>query len=72
MTRTAQRTNDVMRVLTLGTFLFLPATVTAGFLGMNVIVPVADDDPMSFWLILGAVLVFEAVAIFVAKVRGWI
>jgi magnesium transporter len=72
MTRTAQRTNEVMRVLTLATVLFLPATVTAGFLGMNVIVPVPNDDPMSFWLILGAILVFEAAAIVIAKVRGWI
>jgi len=30
MTRTAQRTNDVMRVLTMATVLALPATVTAG------------------------------------------
>ena len=72
MTRTAQRTNEVMRILTLATVLFLPATVTAGFLGMNVIVPVPDKDPMSFWIILGAVLVFEAVVIVIAKVKGWI
>ena len=49
MTRTAQRTNDVMRALTLFTVLGLPATITAGFLGMNVVVPVSKDDPASFW-----------------------
>jgi magnesium transporter len=72
MTRTAQRTNDVMRVLTLATVLFLPATVTAGFLGMNVIVPVPNDDPASFWIILGFVLLFEVAVVVVAKWRGWI
>ena len=60
MTRTAQRTNDVMKVLTVATVMFLPATVTAGFLGMNVIVPVSNDDPASFWIILGFVLIFES------------
>jgi len=72
MTRTAQRTNDVMRVLTLATVLFLPATVTAGFLGMNVIVPVPNDDPASFWVILGFVLLFEITVVAVAKWRRWI
>lgn len=72
MTRTAQRTNDVMRVLTLATVMALPATITAGFLGMNVIVPVPDDDPMSFWLILGVVLIFEVVVVVIARRRGWL
>ena len=72
MTRTAQRTNDVMKVLTVATVMFLPATVTAGFLGMNVIVPVSEDDPASFWIILGFVLVFEVVVVVIARWRGWL
>jgi len=72
MTRTAQRTNDVVRVLTVATVMALPASLTAGFLGMNVLVPFPDDNPTSFWLILGAVLVLELAIFAVAKVRGWI
>ena len=72
MTRTAQRTNDVMRALTLITVLGLPATITAGFLGMNVIVPVSKDDPASFWLIAGVVVLFEIVLIVIARSRRWI
>ena len=72
MTRTAQRTNDVMRVLTVATVMALPATITAGFLGMNVIVPVPNDDPAAFWLILGIVLLFELGVVLVARWRGWI
>jgi Mg2+ and Co2+ transporter CorA len=72
MTRTAQRTNDVMKVLTVATVMFLPATVTAGFLGMNVIVPVPSDDPASFWLILAVVLVFEVLVVVGARWRGWL
>lgn len=72
MTRTAQRTNDVMKVLTVATVMFLPATVTAGFLGMNVIVPVSEEDPASFWIILGFVLVFEVAVVVIARWRGWL
>ena len=72
MTRTAQRTNDVMRALTLITVLGLPATITAGFLGMNVIVPVSKDDPTSFWLIAGVVVLLEIVLIGAARLRHWI
>jgi Mg2+ and Co2+ transporter CorA len=72
MTRTAQRTNDVMRVLTVATVMALPATITAGFLGMNVIVPVPNDDPAAFWLIVGVVVVFEVILAAIARWRGWI
>jgi magnesium transporter len=72
MTRTAQRTNEVMRALTLATVMALPATVTAGFLGMNVIVPVPNNDPWSFWVITAAVVVFELCLFLVARLRGWI
>jgi Mg2+ and Co2+ transporter CorA len=72
MTRTAQRTNDVMRALTLITVLGLPATITAGLLGMNVIVPVSKDDPTSFWLIVGVVVLSEIALIVAARLRGWI
>ena len=72
MTRTAQRTNDVMRVLTLATVLALPATITAGFLGMNVIVPVPNDDPISFWMIAAVVVLLEVSIIAIARWRGWV
>ena len=44
MTRTAQRTNDVMKVLALATVLLLPGSLVAGLLGMNMIIPLPDDD----------------------------
>lgn len=72
MTRTAQRTNDVMRILTLATVMALPATVTAGFLGMNVVVPVPIDNPSAFWLILGIVGLFEVTVVAIARWRGWL
>lgn len=72
MTRTAQRTNDVMKILTIATVLLLPGSVIAGFLGMNVIVPLNADDPTSFWLVVGAVGVLAAVVLGVARLKRWI
>lgn len=72
MTRTGQRTNDIMRVLTVATVLAIPATVTAGFLGMNLIVPLPDDDPVAFWVVLGGVVLVEVALLAIARWRGWI
>ena len=72
MTRTAQRTNDVMKVLTIATVLLLPGTVVAGLLGMNVIVPLNKDDPGSFWLVVVGVVTLAVVVLVAARIRRWI
>ena len=72
MTRTAQRTNDVMKVLALATVLLLPGSLAAGLLGMNVAVPLNDDDPMSFWLVVAGVGLFAIVIIVIARLRRWL
>jgi magnesium transporter len=72
MTRTAQRTNDVMKVLTLVTVLLLPGSLIAGLLGMNVVVPLSKDDPMSFWFVLTGVALLAVVITLVARRRGWL
>lgn len=72
MTRTAQRTNEVMKVLTIATVLLLPGSVIAGLLGMNVVVPLNKDDPMSFWLVIASFAVLIVAALALAKVKRWI
>jgi Mg2+ and Co2+ transporter CorA len=72
MTRTGQRTNDVMRLLTVATVLALPATIVAGFLGMNVQTPLPDKEPLSFWFVVVAILLVEGVILVVARLRRWI
>ena len=69
MTRTAQRTNEVMKVLALATVLLLPGSLIAGLLGMNVVVPLPKDDPMSFWLVVAAILVLAGGVLVLARVR---
>ncbi len=72
MTRTAQRTNDVMKVLTLVTVLLLPGSMAAGLLGMNVTVPLNKDDPMSFWYVIAGVVILAVVIIVAARIRRWL
>jgi magnesium transporter len=43
MTRTAQRTNDTMRLLTLASVILLPSVVLAGVMGMNFKVGLFED-----------------------------
>jgi Mg2+ and Co2+ transporter CorA len=71
MTRTSQRTNDVMRVLTVATVLALPATIVAGLLGMNVGVPLPQDIS-SFWLVLAGLVIVEVGIFAAARWRGWL
>ena len=70
MTRTAQRTNDIMKVLGLATVPLLPGSLVARLLGMNMIVPLAKDDPLSFWMLGGGVpLAIEALLVTVQRRR---
>ena len=72
MTRTAQRTNEVMKVLTLATVLLLPGSLIAGLLGMNVVVPLGKDDPLSFWFVVIAIAVLALAIVLAARARRWL
>lgn len=72
MTRTAQRTNDIMKILALTTVLLLPGSLIAGLLGMNVAIPLGKDDPSSFWLVVGSVVALAVVIVGFARVRHWL
>jgi magnesium/cobalt transport protein CorA len=71
MTRTAQRTNDVMKILTLVTVILLPGSVIAGVMGMNFKVGFFED-PSVFWLVLGGMGVIALATLLVARVKRWI
>jgi magnesium transporter len=71
MTRTAQRTNDTMRVLTLASVILLPSVVLAGIMGMNFKVGLFED-PNLFWVVIGVMLAMAAVTIGVARWRRWL
>ena len=72
MTRTAQRTNDTMKVLALATVLLLPGSLVAGLLGMNMIIPLPDDDPLMWWLVVMGVVLFAGLILVIARARRWL
>lgn len=72
MTRTAQRTNEIMKALALATVLLLPGSLIAGLLGMNVEVPLPKDGPSSFWLVVVAIAALAAIVLLVARLRRWV
>ena len=69
--RTGQRTNDIMKLLTLATVILLPATVLAGIMGMNFQLGLFDLTWM-FWAVIGAMLAIALLVLSVARSRHWI
>jgi hypothetical protein len=55
MTRTNERTNDVMRILTVISAVLLPSVVIAGVMGMNFEAELFDE-PAGFYVVLGAMV----------------
>jgi magnesium transporter len=71
MGRAAQDANDVMKLLTLVSAVFLPSVVLAGVMGMNFQLPFFED-PGHFWLVIGAMGGLAAAILVVARVRHWL
>jgi magnesium transporter len=71
MGRVAQRSNEVVKRLTVVSTVLLPAVVVAGALGMN-FSPPFFDDPNNFWYAVGAMAGLSALILIAARVRRWI
>jgi magnesium/cobalt transport protein CorA len=69
--RIGQRTNDIMKVLTLVTVVLLPSTVLAGIMGMNFQVGLFNAAWV-FWVVLAAMLSIALLVLSVARSRRWI
>jgi magnesium transporter len=69
--RSAQRSNDVMKVLTLVSAIALPAIVLAGVMGMNFNVAFFEN-PSNFFIVAGSMIVFGLAIVGIAHWRGWI
>ena len=69
--RIGQRTNDIMKILTLGTVILLPATVLAGVMGMNFKVGLFDYAWL-FWVVVATMLVVAVFVLAAARMREWI
>jgi magnesium/cobalt transport protein CorA len=71
MGRLAQRTNEVMKVLTIVSSVLLPSVVLAGIMGMNFKLGFFED-PANFWLVIAAMLAMALTILGVAHWRRWI
>jgi Mg2+ and Co2+ transporter CorA len=71
MASAAQRTNEVMKALTILSAILLPAVVLAGVMGMNFRIGFFDN-PENFWIAIGAMLALAVVVLGVSRWRGWI
>jgi magnesium transporter len=69
--RIGQRTNEIMKVLTLGTVILLPATVLGGIMGMNFKVGLFEYTWL-YWVVIAAMLAIAVLVLAVARVRHWI
>jgi len=71
----AHRFNDILRILTVFSIVFLPATLIASIWGMNVGLPGGGDPVTSsttmFWVIIGAMAVVVVGMIALFRRRGW-
>ena len=71
VTRIGQRTNDIMKLLTLVTVILLPATVLAGIMGMNFQVGLFNTAWL-FWIVLAAMVAIAVLVLSLARNRDWI
>jgi magnesium transporter len=69
--RTGQRTNEIMKVLTLASVILLPGSLVAGVMGMNFKVGLFQHAAL-FWVVLAMIAAIAAVTLVVARLRRWI
>ena len=69
--RSAQRSNDVMKTLTLVSALALPAIVLAGVMGMNFQMSFFEQAS-NFWVVLGAMGLLAVGIVAISRWRDWI
>jgi magnesium transporter len=66
----ANRTNEIIKILTLISSILLPLTFLTGLFGMNVILPL-QDHPRSFWIVIGIMLTIVAFMYTMFKRKKW-
>jgi magnesium transporter len=72
LTRTANRTNDIVKALTLIATIILPLTLITGWYGMNVANLPFADDPAGVWIVSGAMGALTLGLLIYFRVKGWI
>ncbi len=66
----ANRTNEIIKILTLISSILLPLTFLTGLYGMNVNLPF-QEDPRSFWIVIGAMIIIVSSMYVLFKRKKW-
>ena len=69
--RSGQRTNEIMKVLTLASVILLPGALIAGIMGMNFKVGLFNETTL-FWVVVGGIVAIAPITIVFARRRDWI
>lgn len=69
--RAEHRSNEIMKILTLGALLFLPGALIAGVLGMNFKIDLFQTG-WYFWMVCAAIAALGAATLLFARARRWI
>ena len=73
LSNVSNRLNEVMKVLTVVSTIFMPLTLLSGIWGMNVPLPTFPGGPdMQFWWVFGIMLVVTASMLTLLRGKKWI
>jgi magnesium transporter len=73
LSNVSNRLNEVMKVLTIVSTMFMPPTLLAGLYGMNVPLPhFPGGEPLQFWWVVGCSVAVSAVMLIWFRRRRWI
>ncbi len=67
----ANRTNEIIKILTLISSILLPLTFLTGLYGMNLNLPL-QQDPKSFWIVIGVMIFIALSMFFFFKKKKWL
>jgi magnesium transporter len=69
----SNRLNEVMKVLTVMSTIFLPLTVLTGMWGMNIHLPsLPGGEPYQFWWLVGIMAAITSAMLLAFRRKGWI
>jgi magnesium transporter len=66
----ANRTNQIMKILTLISSIVLPLSFITGLYGMNVVLPI-QENPYAFWGVMGVMVALVIVMLLYFKMKNW-
>ncbi|NLO52229.1 MAG: magnesium transporter CorA family protein [Bacteroidales bacterium] len=66
----ANRTNQIMKILTLISSIVLPLSFITGLYGMNVMLPI-QDNPYAFWGVMGVMATLVVLMLMYFKMKNW-